>query len=450
MKVIEWNALKDLFEEQRNCNKSLSLLRETLELLGSRKKQLDRSCNELIKLQLISEELTTLANESAEGNITMLKCKQRAKAHRLDASDIESAFKTSAAPSPNLLRKQYPLRNRAMKHHSSSCNIQESNNADSFDSEDPDNSQPVLNIEEKRRNREFLKGALRRDERSREENNVQGQSRHESADSRAGYLQQPCSFHKNSQASPPMSQRYPPQINQLPLNNFGGPDGHINNGYSNNLYNGFPSFPPDWKQHQALMIQNTSKLTKISIENFTSDTMKWHQWFSFFKATIHNNSGLSHAQKMTYLQNSVTHKARDSICGHSYNGDYYHEAITELTRKNGKSQHIVAAYLDQLEKWPKARLDEPNTFVSFSSFLRRLLQTIRLHNFEADLKSSAFLKMARDKLNATRTIRWNQHTRSQALLQHNLTHFADWIAFYSEACEDISPQRNQRTREQFF
>ena len=358
--MIECNAVKDLFEEQSNCNKGLNLLRETLELLGSRKKQLDRSCNELMKLQLTSEELTTLANESAEGNITMLKCKQRAKANRLDASDIESAFNTSAAPSPNLLRKQYPLRNRAMKHHSSSCNNQESNNADSFDSEDPDNSQPVLNIEEKRRNREFLTGALRRDERSREENNVQGQSRHESADSRAGHLQQPCSFHKNSQAAPPMSHRYTPQINQLPLNNFGGTDGHNNNGYYNNLYNGLPSFPPDWKQHQALMIQNTSKLIKISIDNFTkNDTLKWHQLFSFFKATNHNNSGLSDAQKMTYLQNSVTHKARDSICGHSYNGDYYHEAITELTRKIGKPQHIVAACLEQLEKCPKPRQDEP-------------------------------------------------------------------------------------------
>ena len=92
------------------------------------------------------------------------------------------------------------------------------------------------------------------------------------------------------------------------------------------------------------------------------------------------------------------------------------------------------------------RLDEPNTFVSFSSFLRRLVQTFRLHNFEADLKSSAVLRMARDKLNATMIIRWNQHTRSQALLQPNLTHFADWIDSYAEACEDISPQRNQRTR----
>ena len=273
LKVIEWNAVKDLFEEQSNSNEGLSILRETLELLRSQKEQLDRSCSELMKLQLTSEELTTLANESAERNITMLKCKQRAKAHRTDASDTESAFNTSAAPSPNLLRKQYPLRNRAMKqmkHQLASRSNQETNNADSSDSEDPDKSQPVFNIEERGRNREFLTGALKTDEgwqnsiRSREENHVRGQNRRESED-RAGHLQQPLSFHINSQAGPTMSHRYTPQ-NQQPLNSCTGHEVHYNNGSNNNLYNGFPSFPsspPDWIQHQALMIQNTMSLQVI-------------------------------------------------------------------------------------------------------------------------------------------------------------------------------------------
>ena len=53
--------------------------------------------------------------------------------------------------------------------------------------------------------------------------------------------------------------------------------------------------------------------------------------------------------------------------------------------------------------------------------------------------------MARDKRNATLITRWNQHKRTQNFLQTNFTHFADWIDSYTEACEDISPQLNQRT-----
>ena len=127
LKLIEWNSVKDLFEQQSNSKEGLSILLELLELLTSQTEQLDRSCSALMKLQLKSKELTTLANESAERNITMLRCKQRAIVHRTDASDTESAFNISAAPSPNVLRKQYPLRNRSMKHQFASRNNQEGN-----------------------------------------------------------------------------------------------------------------------------------------------------------------------------------------------------------------------------------------------------------------------------------------------------------------------------------
>ena len=70
LKLVEWNAVEDLFEQQSNSNEGLFIVREILELVSSRKEQLDRSCSELMKLQLKNEELTTLANESAERNIT--------------------------------------------------------------------------------------------------------------------------------------------------------------------------------------------------------------------------------------------------------------------------------------------------------------------------------------------------------------------------------------------
>ena len=72
--LIERNAVKELFEKQITRNDGLSILRESLALWGSQKEHLDRSCSQLMKLQLTSDELTTLANEYAERNIIMLKC----------------------------------------------------------------------------------------------------------------------------------------------------------------------------------------------------------------------------------------------------------------------------------------------------------------------------------------------------------------------------------------
>ena len=105
----------------------------------------------------------------------------------------------------------------------------------------------------------------------------------------------------------------------------------------------------------------------------------------------------------------------------------------------------MSAYLTQLEQWPRTRMDDPSSFVSFASFLRRLVQTFRLHHFESDLKASAVVKVAKEKLTTPMTIRWNQHVRSMRIEQPNLADFADWISTYAEACEDVSPQRPQRT-----
>ena len=62
---------------------------------------------------------------------------------------------------PNLLRKQYPLRNRTPKHQFASLKNQETNTAVSSDSEDPESSRPILSIEERSKNRELISGTLK-------------------------------------------------------------------------------------------------------------------------------------------------------------------------------------------------------------------------------------------------------------------------------------------------
>ena len=87
----------------------------------------------------------------------------------------------------------------------------------------------------------------------------------------------------------------------------------------------------EWANHQVMM--NAFSLPKICLDHLPGDPLMWHQCYSFFKSTIHDNQAFSTVQKMTYLQNSVIHKAKDIICGYSYNGDFYEEALQERIRK---------------------------------------------------------------------------------------------------------------------
>ena len=182
----------------------------------------------------------------------------------------------------------------------------------------------------------------------------------------------------------------------------------------------FPQRPqnPEWTNHQVMM--NAFSLPMISLDHFSCDPLMWHQWYKFFQSTIHDNPALSTVQKIAYLQNSVTHKAKDFICGYSYNEDFYEEALQELIRKFRKPQHVVSAYLTQTEQWPKTRMEDPSSVVTFASLLRRLVQTFRLHHFESDLRASAVLKVDKEKLTTPMTIRWNQHVRSMRIEQPNL------------------------------
>ena len=72
---------------------------------------------------------------------------------------------------------------------------------------------------------------------------------------------------------------------------------------------------------------------------------------------------------MTYLQNALADRAKDSIIGYSYNGEFYNEAMQELQKRFRKPQHVKAEYLDKLEHWPRPTINNPESFVSFQRFL---------------------------------------------------------------------------------
>ena len=76
----------------------------------------------------------------------------------------------------------------------------------------------------------------------------------------------------------------------------------------------FPQRPHNSERTNHQVIMNAFSLPKISLDHFSGDPLMWHQWYSFFKSTIHENPALSTVQK---VENSVTHKAKDSICGYS-------------------------------------------------------------------------------------------------------------------------------------
>ena len=59
--------------------------------------------------------------------------------------------------------------------------------------------------------------------------------------------------------------------------------------------------------------KNSIKLPPITISNFNGNPLKYYEWINNFFNLVHNNTSLTDAHRITYLQNSVVGKAKEKI-----------------------------------------------------------------------------------------------------------------------------------------
>ena len=93
---------------------------------------------------------------------------------------------------------------------------------------------------------------------------------------------------------------------------------------------------------------------------------------NIIKATVHTNHLITQTHRITYLQNSVTGRAKDLIRGYSCNPAFYDVALAELHSHFASPQLVVNAYIKRLETWSRVSSQDPHTLVSFTTFLKQI------------------------------------------------------------------------------
>ena len=427
-KVIEWEAAQDLLDEQMQQTEAATDLQELVDELRLQKAELDRMSNKLIEQQLTQEEFDTVAAESARRNCKWLRTKQ--KVRLLHGSNDQKFISChTSLEEPNKIRSKVVVSGSRRKQPSGmrrKTRMQNAGeNAESWDevfsSDDHDGAPSKNSHRDLRKETASVAKYNAQQQKPKENSEIQ---EHRSEDDKQvqscpifdvnvphqGFAtlnissDQPSDpVYWNSGTTPgfqpramldnftqPFADNHYPRDQQQSRHLLGSQMDHsfpetskmtnAPNGETNRHFNFMPQqfsehqfqqrpHSSEWTNHQVMM--NAFSLPKISLDHFSGDPLMWHQWCSFFKSTIHDIPAFSTVQKMTYLQNSVIHKAKDFICGYSYSGDFYEEALQELIIKFRKPQHVVSAYLLQVEQWPRTRMDDPSSFVSFASFLRR-------------------------------------------------------------------------------
>ena len=150
------------------------------------------------------------------------------------------------------------------------------------------------------------------------------------------------------------------------------------------------SLLPTVNQHISSVYSNTNvtqergnndfkhsiKLPPLKLQNFNGNPIHFHEWINNFNTMIHNNTSFTNKHRITYLQNSVSGKAKDLTHAYSCDPSYHQTALNELIRHFGDRTVVVNAFINQLIN-RQMNFQNKQSFIAFSSFLKRLVQAFQ-------------------------------------------------------------------------
>ena len=193
---------------------------------------------------------------------------------------------------------------------------------------------------------------------------------------------------QNQLSQPSINQSLLPTVNQ-----------HISSVYSN---------PNVTQEKGNVDFKHSIKLPPLKLQNFNGDPIHFHEWINNFNTMIHNNPSITDTHRISYLQNFVIGKAKDLIHAYSCDPSYYQTALNEIIRHFGDRTIIMNTFINQLENW-QMNFQNKQSFIAFSSFLKRLVQAFQYLGFTADLQSTTLIKKAKEKTPHHLVLKWTEH-----------------------------------------
>ena len=188
--------------------------------------------------------------------------------------------------------------------------------------------------------------------------------------------------------------------------------------------------------------QDKKKLTKFSVKippiklpNYDGDPMAYHDWINMFQATVDRNHTISDTHRMTYLQDSVSGKAK-ALKGNSCNPAFYKAALRDLQHHFGDSDYIVNAFIPQIETWPSS-ISNNRSVVSFAFFLKELVRTFQNLGFQADLNSTALLKLIKTKVPDNLLMKWTENAVRENVQNNKVQLFQEWLEIQAKVLERL-------------
>ena len=104
----------------------------------------------------------------------------------------------------------------------------------------------------------------------------------------------------------------------------------------------------------------------------------------------------------------------------------------------GDASIAVKAFINQLEAWRPNNDHNKQNFLSFDSFIKRLVQAFDYLGFKADFQSSTLMKKAKEIIPHIILIKWTEHTITSIGNQPTLSEFLKWFEVQAQVYDKIN------------
>ena len=188
------------------------------------------------------------------------------------------------------------------------------------------------------------------------------------------------------------------------------------------------------------------KLPDIKLQKFDGNPLEWNNWFELLQTAIGNNQRLSPVAKITYLPSLCTDSAKFLIENYTTKSSQYEHAILELVRKYVNPEYVVSALIRELEKFDKLILSEPQGFIRYAAFLRKLIHNSELNGYTVDLSSSNLARLARSKLPVCLLMKREEHCVLHSLEYATLKNLTQNLNNYSRARKNLDMEPSNRNQ----
>ena len=152
-------------------------------------------------------------------------------------------------------------------------------------------------------------------------------------------------------------------------------------------------------------------------------------------------------RKITYFQMLVSGSVKEAINCHGCKALFHKTAVEELRCRFGHLKHFVKSFISEVQKFPALHLSSPSSFISFSAFLRKLVQTSQRLQFDSDHRSSFLSDTAAAKLPAAYHNKRNEYNITSFTSDVSFRVLSEWMTIYARACENMPEIMKHSDRE---